>query len=495
MIRNLICLSLSLTLAVSPLYAQTSNIDLPQMGEPADNSMSPAQEKVLGREVVSELYRYDYIVEDPEIEEYVNAIGWKLAAHSATQPPPLTFFVVADDRINAFALPGGYIGFNAGTLLAAASESEIAGVLGHEMAHVTQRHIARAEEDTKVASIVTWAAVLAAVLAGSVANPDLVIGALGAGQAINQQRQVNYTRAHEQEADRFGIQTMAAAGFDPNGMASFFGRLEQQTRLYGSRVPELLLTHPLNTSRMAEARARAAALPKVNYKDSPDFAIIQARTRVLAADLPSDAVTYFGGELAAGHDTPANRYGHAMALSDLGRNDEALATLKAALEQMPRQVNLNLLKGHIEQALHQQDQALATYARTLVMYPNYAPAIFADADALITAGKSEDARQLLIAREAALGTRMQTYNLLSQAAKESGNFAEAAYQAACYQFLRGDAGNAMAQLDAGLRLANLNSQDRARLIAKRQEVRNSLPSNWRASDGQRHLDALRLGSS
>ncbi|TXH03613.1 MAG: M48 family peptidase [Nevskiaceae bacterium] len=491
MIRTLLCLVLSLTLAVTPAFAQLSNIDLPQMGEPADNSMSPAQELVLGKQVMSELYRNDYIVEDPELEDYINSIGWKLAAHSATPPPPLTFFMVADDRINAFALPGGFIGFNAGTLLAAGNESEIAGVLGHEMAHVTQRHIARAEEDTKVSNIVTWAAVLAAILAGSVANPDLVIGAIGAGQAINQQRQVNYTRAHEQEADRIGIQTMAASGFDPNGMASFFGRLEQQTRLYGSRVPELLLTHPLNTTRIAEARARAAAMPKVSYKDSPEFSILQARTRVLAADLPSDAVTYFGGELAAGHDTPANHYGYAMALSALGRNDEALTTLKPALEMLPRQANLNLLKGRIEQGLHQQDLALATFSHTLGLYPHYTPAIFAYADALITAGKTEEARQLLISREQALGTRMETYNLLSQAARESGNYAEAAYQAACYQFLRGDAGNAMAQVDAGLRLANLSTQDRARLIAKRQEIRNSLPANWRAPDGNGRLTALR----
>jgi predicted Zn-dependent protease len=479
MIRILTCLFLCVSLAVTPLYAQNAVIDLPQMGEPADNSMSPAQERMLGKEVMAELYGHDYTVDDPELDDYINTIGYKLASHSATPPPPLTFFIVADDRINAFALPGGFIGFNAGTLLAAANESEIAGVLGHEMAHVTQRHIARAEEDTKVANILTWAAVLAAILAGSVANPELVIAGIGAGQAINQQRQVNYTRAHEQEADRIGIQTMAAAGFDPNGMATFFSRLEQQTRLYGSRVPEILLTHPLNTTRIAEARARIAALPKSNYKDSPDFAIIQARTRVFAADLPSEAVDYFAGELAAGHDTPANHYGHAMALSELGRNADAMTALKPALEQLPNQVNINLLKGHIELALHQQDQALATLSRTLTLYPHSAPVIFAYADALMTAGRPEDARQLLISRDQVLGTRMYTYNLLSQAARESGNMAEASYQMATYMFLRGDAGNAIAQLDAGLRLANLNPQDRARLIAKRQEVRNSLPANWR----------------
>lgn len=479
MTKTLTCLYLCVSLIVTPLYAQVGVIDLPQMGEPADNSMSPTQERILGKEVMAEIYGHNYTVDDPELDDYLNTLGFRIAAHSATPPPPLTFFVVADDRINAFALPGGFIGFNAGTIIAASTESEIAGVLGHELAHVTQRHIARGEEDTKVSNVLTWAAVLAAVLAGSVANPDLIIAGIGAGQAINQQRQVNFTRAHEQEADRIGIQTMAAAGFNPNGMAGFFGRLEQQTRLYGSQVPELLLTHPLNTSRMSEARARAEAMPKSTYKDSPEFAIMQARTRVFAADLPSDAVDYFSGQLAANRNTAANYYGYAMALSELGRNAEALAALKPALEQLPKQANINLLKGRIELALHKNAEGMATLTRTLSMYPKYTPAIFTYADALIASGRSEEARQLLISREQTLGTRMYTFNLLSQAARESGNIAEASYQMATYMFLRGDAGNAIAQIDAGLRWDKLSPQDRARLVAKRQEIRNALPAGWK----------------
>lgn len=479
MTKLLTCLSLSALLAVTPVLAQQSSIDLPQMGEPADNSLSPAQELQIGQKVMAELYANDYVLDDPEIEDYITAMGWKLAAHSSTPPPPLTFFAVADPRINAFALPGGFIGINVGLITAASNESEMAGVLGHEMAHVTQRHIARGEEDTKVANLATWAGVLAAVIAGSVGNPDLIVGALAAGTSINQQRQVNYTRAHEQEADRIGIQTMAAAGFNPDGMASFFGKLEQQSRLYGSRVPEFLLTHPLNTTRMAEARARAAALPKGTHKDSPEFALMQARAMVLATDRPSEATDFYGNELASGHKSVANQYGYALALTQLGNNAEAMKALKPALDELPKQANLNLLKARIEQAMGQTDEALKTCSQVLKLYPRYAPAIFADADMLIASGRSEQARQLLISREQALGTHMQTFNLLSQAAKESGNLAEASYQMANYYFLRGDAGNAIAQLDAGLRLADLSTQDRARLTAKRQEVRKALPSNWK----------------
>jgi len=455
-----------------------SVIELPQMGEPADLAMSPAQELALGKQVVAELYSHHYVLEDPELNEYVSGIGWKLTAASQTRTPNLNFMMIADDRINAFALPGGFIGVNAGLLLAASSESELAGVLGHELAHVTQRHIARAQEGDEAATIATWAAVLAAIIAGS-ANPDVVIGALSVGQAMTYQRQVNYTRANEQEADRVGIQTMAGAGYDPQGMASFFVRLQQQSRLYGSGVPEILRTHPLNTSRIAEARARITALPKSSYKDSPEFDILQARARVMAANNASEAVDYFTGDIGAGRPTAANYYGLAFALLERGEYAEALKAVEIALKNSPRQVNLNLLRGRIELGLNRRDDALNTLARALKLYPRYAPAIFAYADALMTAGSPEAARQILISHEQALGTRMETYNLLAVAAREMQNPGEAAYQMSNYLLLRGDAGGALAQVDAGLRIAELSKQDRARLLAKRQEIRDALPRDWR----------------
>ena len=472
--------------APEPALGTGKVIDLPQMGEPADLAMSPAQEQMLGKQVVGELFANNYVLEDAELTEYISSIGWKLAAASQTKPPQLSFMVIADDRINAFALPGGYIGVNAGLLLAATNESEVAGVLGHELAHVTQRHIARAQEGEQAATIATWAAVLAAIIAGS-ANPDIVIGALSLGQAVTYQRQVSYTRSNEQEADRFGIQTMAAAGFDAEGMASFFTRLQQQARLYGSGMPEILRTHPLNTSRIAEARARIAAIPRITRKDPVDFSLMQARARAMAADSLSEAVEYFSGQVSSGRDAAANRYGLAYALSERGEYDNAISALKPALTQFPRQVNLNLLLGHLQLSLNRHEEGLATLQRTLALYPRYAPAIFTYADALMTAGKPDEARQVLISHEQALGMRLQTYNLLALAARDMNNSGEAAFQMANYLFLRGDAGGALAQLDAGLRTASLSKQDRARLMAKRQEIRDSMPRDWRPprDDGQR----------
>lgn len=455
-----------------------TDLDLPQIGDPADTALSPAQEARLGSRVVSELYSHEYVLEDAQITEYLSSLGWRLAAASGTKPAHLEFFMVKDSRINAFALPGGFMGFNAGLLTASQTESELAGVMAHELAHVTQRHIARsASGNSGLATVATWAAVLAAIIAGS-ADPDLVIAALSLGQASAYQRQVNYTRAHEIEADRIGISTLAEAGFNAEGMASFFQKLEQQSRLYGGGVPEILRTHPVNTTRISEARTRAAALPKTLNADSIEYGLMRARTQVFAADQPSDAVDAFSALIAAGQDTAANRYGLAFALQQLGQNDRALAAMKPTVEKYPRQPNVNLLLASIQLSAGDVKRGLATYEKTLAAYPRFAPAILEYAEALIQVGEPNEARSVLLSHEQALGTRLDTYRLLSQAAREADNDAEASYQMANFLFLRGDAGGALSQLDAGLRLASLSEQDRARLSARRAEVREALPKNY-----------------
>jgi predicted Zn-dependent protease len=454
------------------------DLDLPQLGEPADTALSPADEARMGARVVSELYTYEYILEDPEITDYLASVGWRLAAASGTKPAKLEFFMVKDGRINAFALPGGYMGFNAGLLTASATESELAGVMGHELAHVTQRHVARSmAEQSGASTIATWAMVLAAIIAGS-ANPDIVLAALAAGQGLTYQRQVSFTRANELEADRVGIQTLANAGYDASGMATFFQKLEQQSRLYGNGMPEILRTHPMNTTRVSEARARVESLPKNNVTDSIEYGLMKARTQVFAADQPSDAVQTYSTLLQAGDDTPANRYGLAFAQHELGQNQVALETLKPVLDKYPKQPNIALLQAAIITGGPETEKGLALYQKTLQANPRFAPAILEYAEALIQTGHSEDARSVLLSHEQALGTRVDTYRLLSQAAREMRNNAEASYQMANYLFLRGDAGGALSQLDAGLRLASLSQQDRARLSARRAEVREALPRNW-----------------
>ncbi|HUR40585.1 MAG TPA: M48 family metalloprotease [Verrucomicrobiae bacterium] len=460
--------SLALTVALA-VAAEPAPVDLPRIGEPADVALSPLEEQRIGSKITAELYARDYILEDAEVTEYVAALTWRLVASAEAEPPDLTVFVMKDPRINAFALPGGFLGVNAGLLTTVRNESELAGVLAHELAHVTQRHIARTIEGTQTANIATWAAVLAAILAAS-ANPEVVIAALSLGQAANYQRQVNFTRAHELEADRIGIRTMSRARFDPLGVAAFFVRLEQQSRLYGNQIPEFLRTHPVNTTRISEARMRAAALPAQKVVDPLEFSLMQARARALTTEPPSQAAEHFLGEIGKGSGDAGHRYGLAIAQAKLGEYDRALATLKPTLAQYPRQPNLAMLEARILLAKGQGEAALERVRRALDHYPRYAPAVLEYADMLLGTGQPDAARQLLLSREQSLGTRMETHRLLAYAARDAGQTVEAQFQMANYLFERGDAGGALAQLDAALRTSSLSSQERSRLRARRSEI-------------------------
>ncbi|MDB5969031.1 MAG: family peptidase [Hydrocarboniphaga sp.] len=458
-----------------------SELNLPQMGEPADAAMSPSQEAAIGASVMAELYQYDYVVDDLEISEYLSNLGYRLVAAAPQKPPKVDVFMVADPRINAFALPGGHMGFNAGLLIASRNESELAGVMGHELTHVIQRHVARSQDDQGgVGTFATWAAVLAAIIAGS-ADPNVVLAALAIGQGSLYQKQVNFTRANELEADRIGIQIMADAGFDPEGMADFFQRLEQQSRLYGTGLPEILQTHPVNTTRIAEARERAAVIEAGKPRkvvDSLDYSLMKARTRVLATDSQSEAIEIFSAEMKAGHDTPDNRYGLAFALSGAGNYKDAISALKPTLEAYPRQATVMLLMAQLKLGAGQNADAISLFEKTYRMYPSYAPAILRYSQALIETGKPDEARQILLASEQAYGTRLETYRLLSQAARDAGNNGEASYEMANYLYYRGDYGGALAQLDAGLRIESLPQPQRARMAARRAEVREALPRNF-----------------
>ncbi|HSD74321.1 MAG TPA: M48 family metalloprotease, partial [Steroidobacteraceae bacterium] len=234
--------------------------DLPDIGTPANTTLTPDDEYQIGAMIVRGLRDAGQILEDPELTEYVQTLGSRLVSHAQGGQQRFQFFLVKDSSINAFALPGGFIGVNAGLVLATANESELAGVLAHEIAHVTQRHIARSIQAQSRASLVSTAAMLAAILIGATtgAGAEVIQGATAVAQGAAAQQRLNFTRANEYEADRVGIGTLAAAGFNPNAMPAFFETMGRRAGLAGSRVPEMLQSHPVTSSRIAESRSRAA---------------------------------------------------------------------------------------------------------------------------------------------------------------------------------------------------------------------------------------------
>ncbi|MEM9304047.1 MAG: M48 family metalloprotease, partial [Pseudomonadota bacterium] len=249
-------LVLLLVLAVAPVQAQDDGIRLPDIGASAGAVISERDENAYGEALKREFTRLAKIVDDPLIAGYFRLMGYSLVAHSDRPDGNFTFVVVDDDSINAFAAPGGFIALHSQLILTAENESEVAAVVAHEIAHVTQRHIARRIESAQKMSLPMTLLMLGAVLAGS-GNGDAAQAAVVGTQALMQQMQINFTRANEYEADWVGIRKLAAAGYDPDAMASFFAKMARENRGYGARIPEFLRTHPVESTRIAESKNRA----------------------------------------------------------------------------------------------------------------------------------------------------------------------------------------------------------------------------------------------
>jgi len=288
---------------------------LPDLGDPAQAGLSLQAEKKIGESVMREYRRDPDFVDDPEVVSYVNSVGQRLVAVSADAGREFEFFVVRDNTINAFAMPGGFVGVHTGLLLAAQTESELAGVLAHEISHVTQRHIARQLEK---GSQLSWAAIAGLVVAVLAArsNPQASQAAMAGTQAGAIQAMLNYSRDFEREADRVGFTLMEAAGYDPNGMPAFFERLQRATRLAElNAAPAYLRTHPLTEERMADLQARASAVHYRQRSDSVDFYLVRAKLRAQDG-APPEAVKAFENQLKEGRyaNEGAAHYGLATAL-------------------------------------------------------------------------------------------------------------------------------------------------------------------------------------
>jgi predicted Zn-dependent protease len=276
-----------------PLFASEVQDQLPELGTAAQRTLSIEDEYRIGRMVMRGLRDSGRLVEDPETNEYIQSLGLRLSSLTNQGNRDFNFFLVNDRSINAFALPGGFVGVNTGLLLDTRNESELAGVLAHEISHVTQRHIARGIEAAGRTNLVSTAATLAAILLGALAGAgsNATLGAITAAQTIAAESQLAFTRANESEADRVGIGLMAEAGYDPNAMPAFFEEMGRRTQLSPDKVPELLRSHPVTSDRIAESKGRAAQYPPVATHDSVSYAIIRERVRVLTTPAGQDPRT------------------------------------------------------------------------------------------------------------------------------------------------------------------------------------------------------------
>lgn len=363
------------TLLIILLFIQNATqaeFKLPDLGNPTDAVLSTDDEQRYRQNIKQQMYQYNFMMTDPIVASYTYHLGYQLAAFSNKPEQPFDFFMIPADVINAAAYPGGLIVVYSGLFLETDSESELAGVLAHEIAHVNQRHISRMLAKQQKSTVPILLGMLAAVAAAqSSSSGDAPIAIAASMSAIQQQLAINFTRYHEYEADRVGINTLYEAGLDPEGMATFFAKLMQKHRVDPRyQLPEYLRTHPLSINRVTEAKNRIKAFKPKTVEESKLYDFVKERVRVLTANEFSNLSEYYRGKLSTDEgNQEALKYGQALLLYKNNQYQQAWQLLQNI--QAPIEVSfiIELLKIELMVQLD-TEKAQSMIENALLIYPN-----------------------------------------------------------------------------------------------------------------------------
>nr|VFJ90437.1 MAG: Putative Zn-dependent protease, contains TPR repeats [Candidatus Kentron sp. H]VFJ91639.1 MAG: Putative Zn-dependent protease, contains TPR repeats [Candidatus Kentron sp. H]VFJ98212.1 MAG: Putative Zn-dependent protease, contains TPR repeats [Candidatus Kentron sp. H] len=453
----------------------TMDIMLPDMGDPSGTVLSSADEARLGEAFMREVRARITVVDEPQISAYLHTLGYRLASSGGgntkggtpdASRTRFTFFVVKDPAINAFAVPGGFIGVNTGLILTTESESELAAVLAHEIAHIDQHHVARAIQLADKMHPLAMAGMLAAILVGTQSSQagQAAMTAVAAGTA---QKQIDFTRAHEEEADRLGIGTLVAAGFDPRAMPSFFERLQTAHRYY-SEPPEFLSTHPVTVSRIADSRNRAEQYPYRQYSDSLTYHLVRAHLTVMMEKDPRKSVEYFDDALRSGkyRNRTGARYGLTLASMAAGDWKRAKTGIRRLLKEEPDNLVFQARLADIELAAGRTRAAIRLYADAIELYPGNKLLTLGYARALLEGNRPEKVVALLDRREGALSRDSALQKLLANAFSRLGRAVEANAALAEHYYLEGDLDSAIRQLRIALNMPDEDYYRSSRIQAR-----------------------------
>lgn len=458
------------TLGVGNGYADTArDLNLPLMGEPANQVMSPRDEQLLGRRFMRQIREHLPLVKDTELNQYVQSLGRKLlASHAEINATDFNFFVIENPDINAFAIPGGFIGINTGLILASRNEAQLASVLAHEIAHVTQRHIARLQAAQGNTGLKTLAAIFAAILI-SQQSAQAGQAALLTGIAASQQSRINFTRLHEYEADRIGIQLLNDAGYDTSAAIDFFEILRRRIALNSSESLEFLRTHPLTTNRISEARNNASRLnDPLAIEDSVEFQLQQMKVILLHTNNPKGLKTALReGHLGASN--AARLYGRILVDLQAGSAEKALPQAEALLELLPNIISARLIAAKVAGSVGD----IARAERILLGITEIAPDNYAAVEYYLEllANQNRNDRGKNVIRGYLRNNDNPSPNIYRRYAeilKQTGE-QTASHEAMAEHFtLLDDRAGAIAQLKLALRSATKGSNDESRISARLQ---------------------------
>lgn len=471
--------TLSLLLPAPIVYAH----ELPDLGDVSSATISPYQERQIGLRIMRQIRADPSYLDDPEIASYLNGLGFKLISSSREAHPDQSFefFALQDSSINAFALPGGFMGFNSGLIIAAQSESELAGVMAHEIAHVTQKHLARMLSGQKFGVMTSLAALAVAIIAAR-SNPQAGQAVIVASQAAMIQSQLDFTRQHEKEADRIGLTILLDAGFDPQGMAEFFKRLQTAGRYFANGAPSYLRTHPVTYERIADIQNRTHEMGYHQVPDSIEFQLVRAKLRAMQGK-PKEAVKQFKIRINDKRykNKTVEHYGYIIALlrdkkhvqadqmltrlydmlptntSDFPLKDHKLGkTIQVKHQQMLAGAMVETLAARVKLANGQITEALKIYRTALNIYPQHRALIHGYASALLRNKKSAEALSFLNQQLKYTYDDIHLYRLQARSYAALGQNMLQHHALAEVYIRRGQLPDAIKQLQIALRHRNNN---------------------------------------
>jgi predicted Zn-dependent protease len=363
--KSLLLFALALTSTPLVGNAQANN-PLPDF---ATFSTNAAQEYAIGRQFLRELRATTPVLSDPLLNSYLENLSYKLAFAAQSKHQQLQLVLLPDRNINAFAVMGGVIGVNAGLILHADNEAEIAAVLAHELAHIDQHHYARTSQDHSNDNMLYLAALLASIALASASNSDAGLALGLSTQAAMIDKHLSHSRLHEREADHIGMQTLVAANFNPQAMADFFVKMDKQSRILGL-MPEFLLTHPLSQERIADSTLRARQLPQTGELNSLDYLLIRTRLLAIINSKDTSNISLLQKQLQEQPNNEVNRLALAFALLNADEYQAARAEVNTLRQQAPQRIDYVIAQADIELADNQPKIALDVLQQALLLNPN-----------------------------------------------------------------------------------------------------------------------------
>ncbi|CAH0991368.1 Beta-barrel assembly-enhancing protease [Sinobacterium norvegicum] len=453
-------LSVALALSCAILFsgsfslAQTSDLNLPTLGNSGANMFSDDQKYDLGRAWLMAFRGQAPTVDDPIIYDYLEHLIYRLAQHSQLQDRRIDIVVVANPTLNAFAVPGGVVGVHNGIFINAKNEAQLGSILAHELAHLSQQHFERGVEARQRSTIPTMAGLLAGIVLAATTGSDAGIAAIAASQAGAIQSQLRFSRQNEQEADRIGMQTMVDAGLDPRQSAAMFEEMQRASRYYGNRAPEFLLTHPLTETRISDAKTRGDRYPAGGSVNSIDYAIVQARVRIYYEENPQSAIKFFRAKIntTQGVELESNHYGLAIALTDAGRYEEARKELTPLLEKRRNNIPYQLADTKLLAASGQAKQAQLRLQQLLKINPTNYPLMQSYAKLLLATNQIQASRDVWLRLSELYPNQPSIWYQLAEVQGLSGNIKAVHTARAEYFLLAGNPDAATRHLNYALKL-------------------------------------------